>query len=67
MFTHQKPGLKLKKNPKPRALSDIPELGWKEKFAFVCIEVCIPVDPQALHLLSFYSLKLTSRCHLNRQ
>ena len=48
MFAHQKPGLTLKKkNPEPRALSDIPELGWKEKFASVCIEVCIPADSQA--------------------
>ena len=68
MFAHQKPGLMpKKKNPKPRALSDIPELGWKEKFDSVCIEVCIPADSQALHLSSFYSLKLMSHCHLNRQ
>ena len=52
-----------KKNPEPRALSDIPELGWKEKFA----SVCIPADSQALHLPSFYSPKLMSHCHLNRQ
>ena len=56
-----------KKNSEPRALSDIPELGWKEKFASVCIEVCIPADSQALHLPSFYSLKLMSQCHLNQQ
>ena len=46
-------------SPEPRALSDIPELGWKEKFAFLCIEVCIPAYPQALHLSSCYSLKLS--------
>ena len=70
MFAHQKPGLTLKKkilSPEPWALSDIPELGWKEKFASVCIEVCIPADSQALHLSSFYSLKLMSHCHLNRE
>ena len=60
MFAHQKLRLTLKK-------SDIAELGWKEKFASVCIEVCIRADSQALHLSSFYSLKLMSHCHLNWQ